>query len=111
VKLLKASSIHVYLTYPFVASWSLREALACGCTVVGSDTASVREFIVHNQNGQLTPFHNPDELASCLIELFDNPVERARLGSAAREYAERHLDLSTHFRAFESLIADALVRR
>jgi glycosyltransferase involved in cell wall biosynthesis len=110
VRLLKASSIHVYFTYPFVASWSLREALACGCVVIGSDTATVREFITHDENGWLSPFHDPDELADRLLQLLSKPNERVRLSDGARRYAEQRLDLSLHFAAFDGLIADALAR-
>ena len=50
VRLLQRSDAHVYLTYPFVASWSLREALAIGCAVVASDTAPVQEFVSARPN-------------------------------------------------------------
>ncbi len=108
LQLLKTSAVHVYYSYPFVASWSLREALACGCVVVASDTASVREFVTHDQNGWLSPFLDPEALADRLLELLDRPEERARLSRAARRYAEERLDLSVHFDAYDRLIADAL---
>ena len=108
LRLLQTSSVHVYFTYPFVASWSLREALACGCAVVASDTSSVREFITHDENGWLSPFHDPDALADTLLRLLADRDERQRLSEGARRYAEARLDLSIHFEAFDSLIADAL---
>ena len=61
--MLQRSDAHVYLTYPFVASWSLREALSTGCVVIGSDTPTVSEFVTHEQNGLLVPFFDPKGLA------------------------------------------------
>lgn len=56
VSLLKISSCHVYLTYPFVLSWSLTEAMAAGCRIVASDTAPVRELVENGVHGRLVPF-------------------------------------------------------
>ncbi len=69
VRLLQRSDAHVYLTYPFVASWSLREALAIGCVVIGSDTPPVTEFVTHKVNGLLVPFLLPGRLAECILEV------------------------------------------
>ena len=71
---LRRSDAHVYLTYPFVASWSMREALAIGCPVIGGDTEPVREFITHGENGLLTPCLEPRTLASTILGLLEDKL-------------------------------------
>ena len=104
LRLLQRSDAHVYLTYPFVASWSLREALACGCAVVGSDTAPVREFIRDGANGLLAPFLDPAALAGRVLDLLEDAALAARLRAGARRYAEARLRLADHIAGYESLI-------
>lgn len=96
VQLLQVSSVHVYLTYPFVLSWSLLEAMSVGCAIVASDTAPVREVIEHDHSGRLVEFFNHRALASAIDALLDDPEARARLGQAARAHAVRHFDLHSH---------------
>lgn len=104
VSLLQTSSVHVYLTYPFVASWSLREALACGCTVVGSQTAPVAEFIEDERNGTLVPFHSPSGLAERILDLLEDAPRRRRLGQAARSRAQAEFQLETQSGCFWDLV-------
>ena len=106
--LLKRSDVHVYLTYPFVASWSLREALASGCAIVGSDTGPVQEFIRHGKNGLLAPFHDPDAIADSVLELLENRPLALRLRRAARRDAERTLSMADYLANYEALIEQTI---
>jgi glycosyltransferase involved in cell wall biosynthesis len=85
--LMQVSTVHVYLTYPFVLSWSCIEALSAGCAIVASDTAPVRDVIVDGVNGVLTPFHDPGALAAAVCDLLADAPRRAQLSQAARETA------------------------
>ena len=105
VSLLQRSDVHVYLTYPFVASWSLREALACGCAIVASDTAPVHEFVQDGVTGVLTPCLDPALLAERVLELLDDPARAAVLRAGARQFAEQHLRMDDHLAGFEALIS------
>ena len=85
--LLQASWVHVYLSYPFVLGWSLLEAMACGCCIVGSKGMPVEEAIEHNVEGRLIPMDKPDLLAKEVLQLLSKPESRARFGAAARRRA------------------------
>jgi len=93
LQLLRISAVHVYLTYPFVLSWSLLEAMSSGCAVVGSDTAPVREVIRDGQNGLLVDFFSPGDLAVAVAELLADRSRAAALGAAAREHVLKHYQL------------------
>jgi glycosyltransferase involved in cell wall biosynthesis len=91
--LLRMSTVHIYLTYPFVLSWSLLEAMSCGTAVVASDTEPVREVITDGENGRLVDFFALNEIIDRACELLDDPQQRARLGKAAREIIVDRYDL------------------
>jgi glycosyltransferase involved in cell wall biosynthesis len=95
LRVLQVSTVHVYLTYPFVLSWSLLEAMSAGCAIVASDTAPVREAIRHGETGNLVDFFDPVALAQQVIALCDDQAERAKLGAQARAFAVEHYDLET----------------
>jgi len=104
LQLLQRSDAHVYLSFPFVASWSLREAIATGCALVGSDTPTVREFITHNRTGLLTPFHDPRGVADSVLCLLEDTKLASRLRANARKWAEANLAMPTYLKAYERLI-------
>ena len=87
LRLLQLSIVHIYLTYPFVLSWSLLEAMSVGCAIVASDTSPVHEAIRHNDTGLLVNFFDVEGLANTVCALLDNPSEQARFGANARAYA------------------------
>ena len=94
IPLLQISTVHVYLTYPFVLSWSLLEAMSAGCTIVASNTQPIHEAIVHNETGLLIDFFDHNALAQSVCSLLNNPNERARLGKNARNFAQANYDLN-----------------
>ncbi len=74
-RLFHMSDLHIYLTVPFVLSWSLMNALACGCLVLASDTAPVQEMIRHGENGLLAEFFDVDRFVELALEALDNPEQ------------------------------------
>ncbi|GAB0119345.1 glycosyltransferase [Acidisoma sp. 7E03] len=104
IALLRRSDVHVYLTYPFVASWSLREAMAVGCAIIGSDTPPVREFVTHEETGLLVPFLEPARIADGILRLLEEPALARRLRANARAYAEAHLDREAYLTAYAALV-------
>jgi glycosyltransferase involved in cell wall biosynthesis len=93
IPLLQVSSVHLYLTYPFVLSWSLLEAMSIGCAIVASDTQPLHEAIHHQETGRLVNFFDVNALVREVNELLDLPEERERLGKNARTFAQQHYDL------------------
>lgn len=95
LRILQVSCVHVYLTYPFVLSWSMLEAMAAGCLVVGSRTAPVQEVIQDQENGLLVDFFRPDHIASRVIEALFRPDQFRPLRKQARQTVIDRYDLKT----------------
>ena len=91
--LLRVSAAHLYLTYPFVLSWSFMEAMAAGCLVIASDTAPVREVARHGENALLFPFFDAEAMVATISAALDDPVRGAALRVAARETVVAQYDL------------------
>ncbi|HVZ43703.1 MAG TPA: glycosyltransferase [Ramlibacter sp.] len=94
-QLMQVSAAHVYLTYPFVLSWSTLEAMSCGCLVVGSRTAPVEEVIEHGVNGLLVDFFDPAAIARTVADALARREELAPLREAARRTIVERFDLQS----------------
>ena len=92
---LQVSSLHIYLTYPFVLSWSMLEAMAVGVPVLGSDTGPVREVIRDGENGFLTGFFDTAALADRALDLIARRDEIAIVGQRGSETVLRHYDFES----------------
>ncbi|WP_255357544.1 glycosyltransferase [Duganella sp. Root198D2] len=91
--ILALSRAHIYLTYPFVLSWSMLEAMACGCVVIGSRTAPVEEVIRDGDNGLLVDFFSPQQIAECAVQVLAEPEAFAMVRARARQSVVECYDL------------------
>jgi len=111
---LQISTVHVYLTYPFILSWSLLEAMSAGCMVIGSRTPPVEEVIRHQDNGYLVDFFDIEALADQIGRVLDSPSEFSDIRSAARQTIIQRYDVDTiclpaYFSLAERLIGRTIV--
>jgi glycosyltransferase involved in cell wall biosynthesis len=108
-KVLQVSAAHVYLTYPFVLSWSLLEAMASGCLIIGSDTAPVREVIRHGHNGLLVDFFDSAKLSETLVAALNNKSDFSTCTQNAWRSAQR-FSLNQGLSGYQQLIVGERVR-
>lgn len=106
LKILQISSAHVYLTVPFVLSWSMLEAMSAGCLVIGSDTAPVKEVIKHNENGLLVDFFSPLAIADAVDLALNNRTEMKKIGETARRYIQTHYPVAKSIEQYKELLAN-----
>ncbi|MCK9983855.1 MAG: hypothetical protein AzoDbin1_00327 [Azoarcus sp.] len=104
LQLLKVSRAHVYLTYPFVLSWSVLEAMAGGCVVVGSDTAPVQEVLRHGENGYLVDFFDTRALVGQLFEVIEQPDAQQTIRASARQTIVQNYGLQQGIARYLQLI-------
>lgn len=91
-RIIRISRCHIYLTMPFVLSWSLLEAMSMQATVVAADVAPVREAVSHGETGMLVDFFNPEALATQVTDVLANPSAYAHLGPKARAHVLENYD-------------------
>ncbi|WP_029004672.1 glycosyltransferase family 4 protein [Azorhizobium doebereinerae] len=111
LRLFQVSAAHVYLTYPFVLSWSVLEAMACGALVIGSATAPMEEVIQDGTNGLLTPFFDTDALTGRMLEALKGGPQLATLRAGARRTIVERYALDRCLARQQSLIGLLLGRR
>jgi glycosyltransferase involved in cell wall biosynthesis len=112
LNLYQITSAHVYLTYPFVLSWSLLEAMSAGAVVVASATPPVEEVVSDGENGLLFDFFSPGELAEKVVAVLSHPDRMRHLGRNARQSVVARYDLrSTCLPAHLKLISDVSAHR
>ncbi len=93
LRILQLSAAHIYLTVPFVLSWSMLEAMAAGCLVIGSRTPPVEEVIKDGHNGLLVDFFSPEEIADRVDQILNHPQRMEHIRHAARQTIIDHYSL------------------
>ena len=93
LNLLQVSSAHIYLTYPFVLSWSMLEAMSAGCNLVASDTPPVTEYIKNNYNGLLVEFNDINAIVKSASDIINNREKYAEMPQNARRTVIERCDL------------------
>jgi glycosyltransferase involved in cell wall biosynthesis len=112
IKVLQVSRVHVYLTYPFVLSWSMLEAMSAGCLIIASRTQPVEEVVHHGGNGLFVNFFSPDEIADRVIESLEDRKSFASLRQNARQtildrYDLKSICMPAHLRLLNMLVPRA----
>ncbi|GGZ03749.1 glycosyltransferase [Pseudoduganella plicata] len=95
-QLMQVTAVYTYLTYPFVLSWSLMEAMSVGCMIVGSRTPPLEEMIRHGENGLLTDFFDHERLAETVADALARRTSLTHLRDAARQTIVDGYDLHRH---------------
>jgi glycosyltransferase involved in cell wall biosynthesis len=105
LSLLRISSAHVYLTYPYALSWSLMEAMGCGVPLVASAPGPATEVVIDGETGLLVPFGQPRNLSEALLHLLAHRPLAERLGQAAQRLALERFDVGRTARELVTLAA------
>jgi glycosyltransferase involved in cell wall biosynthesis len=106
-QLFSLTDLHIYLTVPFVLSWSLMDALACGTTILASNTAPVQEMIEHGKNGLLADFFDTEAMADMASHVLDHPEQYEHLGKVGTEMIRSRYSLDVCLPKMLQLYEDA----
>ena len=96
IAVMQLTRAHIYLTVPFVPSWSLMEAMSCAAPVISSNVAPVREIVTDGETGSLVDFLDPQALAAEVINVLAHQDHYRQIGAAARRHITEHYDFSSH---------------
>ncbi|WP_331376965.1 glycosyltransferase family 4 protein [Sinorhizobium chiapasense] len=110
-QLFQVSAAHLYLTYPFVLSWSVLEAMACGALIIGSDTPPVQEVMRSGRNGLLVPFFDTGALADVILDVLERPDNFRVMRAAARRTVEQRFRLDDCLARQMTLIGNVTTQR
>ncbi len=112
LSVLQISSAHIYLTYPFVLSWSFLEAMAAGCAMIGSATPPVQEVIADGENGLLVDFFSPGAIAQTVDAVLSDPTRMRAMRDNARRTVVEGYDLKSRILPrWHKLMADIIAGR
>jgi len=108
INAMQVSKAHIYLTYPFVLSWSLLECMAMKVPVIASSTPPVLEVVKDGWNGHLVDFFDIDSLVNKVTEVLARPDLQNEMRENARQTIFEKYDLLTkclpaHIELVESL--------
>ncbi len=111
IKIMQISGAHIYLTVPFVLSWSSMEAMACGCLMICSNTEPVLEVMQDRKNALIVDFFSPKEIADRVDEVFTHPDRLQQLRRAARQTILDKYALTKVLPLHQELIQDLASRK
>ncbi|HAS88424.1 MAG TPA: glycosyl transferase family 1 [Desulfovibrio sp.] len=108
LSLIRSSSVHVYLSAPFVLSWSMLEAMSCGALLVGSDTGPVQEIIADGENGFLVDFWDSKGLANKVIDVLRKRKKYTQICKQARQTILSNYDLKDLLPKHEQVLMNCI---
>jgi len=103
INMLQVSLIHIYLTVPFVLSWSMLEAMSAGCLILGSDTTPVKELIKDGDNGLLFDYFSPQQIADQVDKVFSDPDKVAHIRTNARNFIIKHYNVKDSLKQYTKI--------
>ena len=108
IDVLSLSDLHVYLTAPFITSWSMLDAMSCSCVVLASDQGCTHEYITDGRNGLLCDFFDADAMAARIVEVLKDPEAYRVLGDAARITIEEEYSLDVSLPRIKAMFEDVV---
>ena len=106
MELFQVSDAHIYLSYPFVLSWSMLESMACGVPLIASRTPPIQEVIQDGVNGLLADIFSPEEVAAQVLKALEAKDGMQAMREAAHQTVKDRYDLNTLLPLHVSLVED-----